>query len=409
MRPRGRVGLVGADDRVDDRLAVVVEGHDRPETDPRAGRRRFDDDRRAEARLDRLDPALEERLLLAGGVVLGVLLEVAVLLGGPDPGEDLRPPDPGQLVELGPEAGIALGGEGLGRGHRSGGPGASRAAAGSGASAAAPRPGSAGAASRAGASPRRRAARAEPPGVSARRVRHGHPRRRRPGRPRRGSAAAAASTGSAISEPRQPGRPCARRSAVRRFAHGRTTVRSGSAGQVGFGHAGREGRQQGVLVLLGRLGRRPPDPDPIERAKRLEPVAAGVRPPVAELGLADRRHPPTDRRVPSRRRTGRSAMAARTTPAGPPGLSTSVARRRAGASRPARSTCRRGSARWARSAVGAGSSMTKTPGPCAGTGRPQTAGPSASRPTERRSAAAPGSWVIGRWYRCAGRAMVRDT
>src|SRR5262245_48916309 len=39
-------------------------------------------------------------------------------------------------------------------------------------------------------------------------------------------------------------------------------------------------------------------------------------------------------------------------------------------------------------ASGAASSRTNTPGPPAANGRPQTAGPSASRPTERRSAAA---------------------
>ena len=86
-----------------------------------------------------------------------------------------------------------------------------------------------------------------------------------------------------------------------------------------------------------------------------------------------------------------------------------VAPRRAGACRPVRSTCRRGSARSAPSASGSGISMTKTPGPWAGTGRPQTAGPSASSPTERRSEAAVASWVIGRWYRRAARAMVRPS
>ena len=68
----------------------------------------------------------------------------------------------------------------------------------------------------------------------ARRVRHGHRPRRRPGRPRRGSAAAAAPPASAISEPLNP---VALRSpvAVRRLAHGSTTVRSGSPARSASG------------------------------------------------------------------------------------------------------------------------------------------------------------------------------
>ena len=88
-----------------------MNGHHGAEPDPRAGDRRIDDHGRPETGLDGLDAALEERLLLTGGVVLRVLLEVAVLLGGPDPGDDLGPPDVGQLGELGPQPGLALGGQ----------------------------------------------------------------------------------------------------------------------------------------------------------------------------------------------------------------------------------------------------------------------------------------------------------
>ena len=51
-------------------------------------------------RLERLDPALDERLLVLGVLVLGVLREVAVLLGVVDPRGDLGAADVGHLVEL---------------------------------------------------------------------------------------------------------------------------------------------------------------------------------------------------------------------------------------------------------------------------------------------------------------------
>ena len=222
------------------------------------------------------------------------------------------PLDPGQLVELGPADGPRPRRSGPRRGHRRGGPGGSCAAAGAGASA------------RPAAGSRRRGfvpavapeslPGTEPLGVVARRVRHGPPRRRRPGRPTTrvgGSGGVDRLRRAAIRSARSP---CARRSAGRRFAHGRTTARSGSPARSASGHAGREGRQQRVLVFLGRLGRRPPDPHAVERAKRLEPVGAGVRPPIAELGPGDRRDPSADRLRRSRRRTARSATAARTTP-----------------------------------------------------------------------------------------------
>src|SRR5262245_47018840 len=47
-----------------------------------------------------LDPALDERLLVLGVLVLGVLRDVAVLLGFLDPGRHLGTPDIDHLVEL---------------------------------------------------------------------------------------------------------------------------------------------------------------------------------------------------------------------------------------------------------------------------------------------------------------------
>ncbi len=116
------------------------------------------------------------------------------------------------------------------------------------------------------------------------------------------------------------------------------------------------------------------------------PPAAGRRSPSSVLAIAATRRadghlgrPDVEdglRRQPERRETRGHGFRCR------------YARRRGGASRPVRSTCRRGSARSAPSPAGRAASTTKTPGPWAWTGRPQTAGPSAMRPTERRSAGA---------------------
>ena len=327
----------------------------------RPGGRRVDDDRRAKPRLDRLDPALEERLLLAGGVVLGVLLEVAVLLGGPDPGDDLRPLDQGQLVELGPQACLALGGQRHG-------PDGWRAQRGARATSSSRVPRSGGAFGTVRGAPGG-AARRFGAGGSPRAPRH---RRRAPSR--RGSAASGGSTGSAISDPVNP---VARRSPV-----GRSQVRPRQ--DDARGPEARPGPPPGRPRRTPPAGRPriprspavggPPDLDAVERAERLEPVAA--RRPVGGRRARSVRWPRPVARpsVGRRRRRARSATAARRTRAGPPAPSRTAARHRAGASRPVRSTCRPAPARSARTASGAGSSMTKTPGPWAGTGRPQTAG-----------------------------------
>ncbi len=68
-------------------------------------------------------------------------------------------------------------------------------------------------------------------------------------------------------------------------------------GSIRRRHAALECRQQRVLVFLGGGRGRPPDLDALERAKRLEPVAARRRPAIAELGPPDRRDPPPDRDV----------------------------------------------------------------------------------------------------------------
>ena len=72
-----------------DFLAVDLDPDPGAQTDPRAALGGRDDDGDLELRLDRLDAALEEPLLLPRGVVLGVLLEVAVLARGGDALDDI--------------------------------------------------------------------------------------------------------------------------------------------------------------------------------------------------------------------------------------------------------------------------------------------------------------------------------
>ena len=60
-------------------------------------------DRVLDQRFERLDPAFDERLLVLGVLVLGVLGQVAVFLGVVDPIGDFRAPDRDHLVELGAE------------------------------------------------------------------------------------------------------------------------------------------------------------------------------------------------------------------------------------------------------------------------------------------------------------------
>ena len=168
---------------------------------------------------------------------------------------------------------------------------------------------------------------------------------------------------------------------------GSTTPGSGSAGSLGVGHAGGEGVQQGVLVLLGGGRRGPPDPGAVEAPQDLEPVPAGIRPPVAELGRGDRGQPAAHgglrgadvqdrlRRQPEGREPRGEGLRRRAAP------------RRAAASRPARSTCRPGSARSGRSAGERAAPRRRRPGP-----EPGRAGPIGPdrRPSGRPNGAGPG-------------------
>src|SRR4051812_47114765 len=60
----------------------------------------IDDDRVLDQRLERLDPALDERLLVLGVLVLGVLGQVAVFLGVVDPLRDLWAANRDELLVL---------------------------------------------------------------------------------------------------------------------------------------------------------------------------------------------------------------------------------------------------------------------------------------------------------------------
>src|SRR5258706_9523736 len=99
----GRFGLGRSDDR-EGLLAVVAhDGDRRADLDVIRGVVLVDDRGVLDQRLERLDPALDERLLVLGVLVLGVLREVAVLLGVVDPLGDLGSLDGRHLVELGAE------------------------------------------------------------------------------------------------------------------------------------------------------------------------------------------------------------------------------------------------------------------------------------------------------------------
>ena len=96
----GGLGLGRADDRERLLAVVALDLDGRADLDV-VGRVVLVDDRGVlDQRLERLDPALDERLLVLGVLVLGVLGEVAVLLGVVDPLGDLGPLDGDHLVEL---------------------------------------------------------------------------------------------------------------------------------------------------------------------------------------------------------------------------------------------------------------------------------------------------------------------
>src|SRR5207237_5070174 len=99
-----RIGLVGADDPVADLFAgFVLEPHGGRERHAITAARRVDDLRAVHLALQVVDAPLDERLLLARGVVLGVLRQIAVrpLLG--DGLDEAGARDSLETVELVPQ------------------------------------------------------------------------------------------------------------------------------------------------------------------------------------------------------------------------------------------------------------------------------------------------------------------
>ena len=87
----GGLGLGGADDRELLLAVAALDRNGRADLDV-VGRVVLVDDRGVlDQGLERLDPALDERLLVLGVLVLGVLREVAMLLGVVDPRSFSRP------------------------------------------------------------------------------------------------------------------------------------------------------------------------------------------------------------------------------------------------------------------------------------------------------------------------------
>ena len=217
---------------------------------------------------------LQEGLLLPRRGVVGVLLEVAELLGRSDPGDHLGTPDLGELASA----------------RRACVPRRSRSAA---------RPARRSSTRRAQLSTKPRSPSLRPSRLhswtvpSARAVRHALPRHRHRAARRRGSAA----VGSWTSGSSEPARPEARRSPVgrRRFANGSTHRRIVERSDLVGRHARREGVEQRVLVLLRGIGRGPPDPHRDGCPERVQPVSTRGGPAVTEHRVLERRDaPPID-------------------------------------------------------------------------------------------------------------------
>src|SRR6185503_17654480 len=96
----GRLGLGRADDHERLRAVRAAELDGRADLDVVVRGVLVDEGRILDQRLERLDPPLDERLLVLGVLVLGVLRQVAVLLGVVDALGDLRPAHGNHLVEL---------------------------------------------------------------------------------------------------------------------------------------------------------------------------------------------------------------------------------------------------------------------------------------------------------------------
>ena len=98
--PIARIGLGRADDGERLLALLALDEDGRADGDVVGGVVLVDQDRVLDQGLERQDPALHERLLVLGVLVLGVLLEVAVLLGVVDPCRDLGAAHGDHLVEL---------------------------------------------------------------------------------------------------------------------------------------------------------------------------------------------------------------------------------------------------------------------------------------------------------------------
>src|SRR2546422_9292956 len=101
-------GLGGTHDREGLDPVLALDGHGGADLDVVAGVVLVDQGRVLDERLEQLDAALHECLLVLGILVLGVLREVAVLLGVVDPGRDLGPAYVCHVLVLGLELGQAF-------------------------------------------------------------------------------------------------------------------------------------------------------------------------------------------------------------------------------------------------------------------------------------------------------------
>src|SRR5262245_13121022 len=103
--PAGGLGLVGADDLIANLLAALsFEEDGRAERDPVPGGRWIDDLGIADLGLKLADPPFHEALLLASGMILGVLAEIAVGTSLGNRLDDGGPLDPLEAVQLLSEA-----------------------------------------------------------------------------------------------------------------------------------------------------------------------------------------------------------------------------------------------------------------------------------------------------------------
>src|SRR5205823_603413 len=109
-----RIGLGRADDGVAGLAELVLDLDLAPQGDAVLGTRLLDDLRVADHLLKPQDAALDPALGVLGVLVLGVLGDVAEVLGGADAVRDLEPADVAQLIQLGLELLQALLGDGDG-------------------------------------------------------------------------------------------------------------------------------------------------------------------------------------------------------------------------------------------------------------------------------------------------------